>query len=807
MVLPEFPTVQRAAHDLLFHHHGIGKLEKAPPLYSLDLKLQTLDPNTLSSYYSNKTIIKNIQLILRYMFTVAHQNKFAISHENGQILANRAIINKVTILYCRIPSQSIVGKRSAGITYQSQHCLVTNIILARFLSQRVDKKEDRYGLLKEASKADGALVGFLLNACNQSDGGKFYDPTKDKTLMDAWTSVFRYLDRFISWKSAYKSTISPPPFVTMTRTLMEMINKIDLEIIPLNLVNRMDCCAIMLECGQRKPIPQAYPYGSTMSMKHPCDAYLRSLMGHPSTLDLRIYGVHDKLAKNTHGYEESRVDPLTMYVTSRRYHTTSPNGEYEPDKKPTFYGGLPYTANESAIHSMYCGGMATVSSGYDPLCKTIMPLVSSYPCKWFPAVQFGLKDAQDHAFWRQVEGAIDNKLYGLVDSSLVIIRYNFVSCFNSTEKKSSKSLLHPAWCGSKHSEDMAKFVEFSENCKKFMRGPVLSCAKRYNVDSDILSSWLAEETSMTSFTEKPEEEKASRIIVAALQCMEKCASVLKNAHETKRQNNFKDILAINGGYVPSLRLLLFTRVIQGVKEHPFKDFIDQNTLSLTMHAPMFLSDESCKEFMIGSIEAGYPCLLPLTKKWMGKCTDIPSRICSWIMEDMMMKGTGDIGTPETLAASLPFLDKISIVCSLACAFLRAMLEGPMLEESWSLLRDGIDLEVYEWDDTFVKRLTNGASIDLEKILRSPISDEVEDMYGVVRGYVSGILYSAMMTGSYPLYHESRKQVMLSLGEKVTLEKLERFDSILKNTHLHEMGMWYWSHAKVYGPLYEALASY
>ena len=98
-------------------------------------------------------------------------------------------------------------------------------------------------------------------------------------------------------------------------------------------------------------------------------------------------------------------------------------------------------------------------------------------------------------------------------------------------------------------------------------------------------------------------------------------------------------------------------------------------------------------------------------------------------------------------------------------------------------------------------------MDMEKIIRSRMSvDNGEDMYGVVRGYVMGILYSSMVgDGVYPPYHINRKQVMLALGEEVTLEKLDRFDHIMKNTHLHEMGTWFSSHIKVYGPLYEALA--
>lgn len=772
-----FPAVQKACHDLLFENSH----EKAPPLYSLDLRLNTLEPGILSGYYTSKPTLKNIQLILRYLFTTAHKYKFPmITHENGDEIANKSIINKVTILYCKINPQSIVGKRTSGITHQTQVALATNIILARFLSQKETSKD----LILTAWKADCALVGFMLNACNQSDNGKFYDPTKDKSLKEAWTQVFRYLDKFVVWKSVSKCTLDPPPFVGMIRSLIVLIEKSkdDLKLIPQDLTKRMECCAIILESA-RKRVTKKYPENSTMSMKHPCDSYLRSIMGYPtSSVDLRLYSIHDILSKKCKGYVESRVDPLTMYITSRRYHTTTPNGEYEPDRKPTFFGGIPYISNEAMIHSMFCGGTATMSSGYDPLSTSTMPLVSSYPCKWFPAVQFGLNDALEHAYWNGVEDAVNAKLYGIVEATIVIIRFNFVSCFNAIEKETSKKMLHPQWCATGKTPN--KLEGFANSCKEFMRGPVLSCSGRFGTKCGdlVMKDWEEEETKLWKYMEDPSVEKPGSVIVSVLQCMEKCSKIIKLEFEMNRRKNFDRILNINGGGIPSLRLLLFSRTCSKIQDpdHPFKQLIEKHNkcLSLTLHAPMFQDDKLCKEFIVNS-----KSMLPLTEKWVLSSENttpvgIAKRICSWILDEMLVKGTGDIGTPETMAPSLPFLDKISIICALSCAFLESMMVVSPSEEAWDLFRDGIDLEMYEWDSSFVERLLSRVS-DTERI-QTPFSKD----------YVSSILFFSMIGGG-------------GTSENISKD-LDRFNSILKNTHFHEMGMWFWNHIKVYGVVYEAL---
>lgn len=516
MVLPDFAQVKKACHDLLFEHSST-----APPLYSLDLKLKTVEPGILSTYYTDKKILKNIQIVLRYIFTYAHTQRFPIHHDNGTLLDNRAIINKVIVYFCRISPKSIEGKRNAGITHQSQMAISNSIILGRFLAQK-SQGEKTEGLLDDARMADDALVGFMLNACNQSENGEFYDPGRDKSLKKAWKKVFRYLDRFITWKSKSRHTKpmvegnedAQPAYVTMIKSIITLINQThdDAMLIPSNLVQRMECCAAILESTTPKKDVK-YPPGSTMSMKHPCDAYLRSIMGHPVLLDLRMFSIHEKLSKECEGYQESRVDPLTNFITSRRYNTSLLSGEYEPDRKPTFLGGIPFNTNEALIHAMCVGGKATMSSGYDPLSKSTLPLVAANPCKWFPVLQGGMMDALEHAYWNMVQDAVDSRLYGLVESAIVIIRFNFTCAFNSYEKELSKKMLHPSWCGVKSEDDLGRLRDFSNACKEFMRGPAITCCNRLKCGHQVLDMWMEAETSIMEYMKDISRNSPGQIVM------------------------------------------------------------------------------------------------------------------------------------------------------------------------------------------------------------------------------------------------------------------------------------------------------
>lgn len=92
---------------------------------------------------------------------------------------------------------------------------------------------------------------------------------------------------------------------------------------------------------------------------------------------------------------------------------------------------------------------------------------------------------------------------------------------------------------------------------------------------------------------------------------------------------------------------------------------------------------------------------------------ISRRLARWIVCDMPSKNTGDIGVPETLSASLPYLDRLAIICSIGTAFLCRLASGTLhapyeppyepTETAWELLSDGVGKEMYEWDSSFVSR--------------------------------------------------------------------------------------------------------
>lgn len=90
--------------------------------------------------------------------------------------------------------------------------------------------------------------------------------------------------------------------------------------------------------------------------------------------------------------------------------------------------------------------------------------------------------------------------------------------------------------------------------------------------------------------------------------------------------------------------------------------------------------------------------------------------------------------------------------------------------------------MYEWDDTFVQRLTSnsmGAGVPRE----------------AVKGYVMSILMSCMTGCETPRIQE---------GFGVDEVDLARFDGILRNVHYHEMKSWFEKHMQVYGVFYQVL---
>jgi hypothetical protein len=103
--------------------------------------------------------------------------------------------------------------------------------------------------------------------------------------------------------------------------------------------------------------------GKNFELLHPCNITLRSLMGYP-TIDVMTVEAHKRLGGTT----TFHLDPLTNFITGRWYMMA--NGDKtmasQPCAKASFMGSIPSTRNEALITTIYCGGAATVASGYNP---------------------------------------------------------------------------------------------------------------------------------------------------------------------------------------------------------------------------------------------------------------------------------------------------------------------------------------------------------------------------------------------------------------------------------------------------------
>lgn len=127
-----------------------------------------------------------------------------------------------------------------------------------------------------------------------------------------------------------------------------------------------------------------------------------------------------------------------------------------------------------------------------------------------------------------------------------------------------------------------------------------------------------------------------------------------------------------------------------------------------------ITDSDLRHIFTGDEESR--SIVPKLTAWLGSNGDstsvsatISRRLARWIVCDMPSKNTGDIGVPETLAASLPYLDRLAIICSIGTAFLCRLASGheqtpyEPTETAWTLLSDGVGKEMYEWDSSFVSR--------------------------------------------------------------------------------------------------------
>ena len=355
-----------------------------------------------------------------------------------------------------------------------------------------------------------------------------------------------------------------PPYVAMIRSLVQdVIQGGDVLISPC-LTNRMVCCAMLLEKSGDKIIKGQYPQGSSWSMRHPCDSFLRSLLGHSHIMDLRMVSTHDQLSKGCLGLREKRVDPLTMLITSRRYNCVNGTEEYAPDRKPTFMGAIPQESDEALVYAMYGGGgKAATSVDYNALSIKIVPMMSLTPCKWFPGKQ-DLAVVVNKAYWLNVENGVHCGLYGLAESSVVIIRFNFTTVFDPKEQLLCKTMLHPSWCNG-GATDQQKLHGFAHACKEFMTGPVLICAKRLGAGVEVGDMWSDAEEVLSDCMRTGEAECVGSAIVRVLQCMELCSAMVKSLSDLQRQVSMRALMDQRGGAGSAMRHLLFLRASKNIK--------------------------------------------------------------------------------------------------------------------------------------------------------------------------------------------------------------------------------------------------
>ena len=172
---------------------------------------------------------------------------------------------------------------------------------------------------------------------------------------------------------------------------------------------------------------------------------------------------------------------------------------------------------------------------------------------------------------------------------------------------------------------------------------------------------------------------------------------------------------------PALRNSLFQRATKDFEPtHPAKNYV------LSRGSDLF-TDSVCLDIMLRDTDAGntHPRIFPLTVKWLKTMTpenSISAKTAKWVVCQMPSTVSGDIGTPETMSASLPYLDRVSVVCAiftsiLSCIIQDSEVNAPKSSILWELASEGIDKEIYEWDSSFVTRLLGQNGFD--RVIPSP----------------------------------------------------------------------------------------
>lgn len=353
----------------------------------------------------------------------------------------------------------------------------------------------QYAIRAEASLR--ALVAMLARWKTPTTGGVAELSAAErakvpKVMEDAWAACLFYINGFMCGKERRRVSAEGRACTDSSRIIWSVMEdvyqRISCDLVPLlappGLDNRMLSCMRLSMQKMKRDEKSA----ETFKLLHPCNITLRSLMGFP-TIDVMTVEAHKKLG----GMTTFHLDPLTDFITGRWYTMvqgdkgtalgTAPGTALVPCTKASFMGGIPSTCNEALITTIYCGGDATVASGYNPHgpflggmevgCLEEVFFVSLFvysthpreqlvtcvkqvgpPCAWFPgqdcvpdSMGDYMKGKRELIIWSAVEGGLEEEETncGPAEWAIVMIRCNFMSLFNESEGRDASGMMLPTW--------------------------------------------------------------------------------------------------------------------------------------------------------------------------------------------------------------------------------------------------------------------------------------------------------------------------------------------------------------------------
>ena len=350
---------------------------------------------------------------------------------------------------------------------------------------------------------------------------------------------------------------------------------------------------------------------------------------------------------------------------------------------------------------------------------------------------------------------------------------------------------------------------FIDKCSSFMAGPVAACAKRLDCTESVFHSSLWNESvlSLRSMLLDNKDNSgfdlkclAAKVKMVLMSMSTACMS-LGDAAGLIRKTALGGILRAKG-HGSVLRFFLLNRL----KGTPAKFLSSKDPV---------ITDDACRSIFTGDEESR--AMLPKLSAWLPLSSSssssssslstsslstighvVAARLARYIVRDMPGKGTGYIGVPETMAASLPYLDRLSIICSIGREFLCRLASGYIPSETaWSLLDDGVRKEVYEWDSTFVDRLLGGSAVvgDGETVVELANWYMQELLYADILGQDTAGMLSDHALGKMMLSHRP--------------ECMHRFVCIMgghfvNTDHDDSLAYWFHKHMEVYGGVYAGM---